>query len=60
MGMQGTHTAMKSGMLAAEAAFKALSSPSAHSAVDMSAYEEDLRKSWIVEELEAARNIRPG
>lgn len=53
--IKGTHTAMKSGMLAAEAAFEAINNESnipAH-------YEEKLKNSWVFEELTAARNIRP-
>ena len=52
---------MKSGMLAAEAAFEELSGSSADSMtpVDLSAYEESLKASWVWEELEKERNIRP-
>lgn len=58
---QGTHTAMKSGMLAAEAAFDALTSGAAAGApADLSAYEPALRESWICDELSRVRNIRPG
>jgi len=55
--IKGSHTAMKSGMLAAEAAFAALAedSPSA----DLSGYPAALRKSWAWRELKKARNIRP-
>ena len=58
--VQGTHTAMKSGMLAAEAAFNALSATESTSPADLSAYEEELKASWVWEELHAVRNIRPG
>ena len=59
--LQGTHTAMKSGMLAADAAFDALTAGAgAGAAVDLSAYEPALRESWVCEELEKVRNIRPG
>lgn len=61
---QGTHTAMKSGMLAAEAAFKALTDDTAASAAataaDMSTYGAEVKESWIWEELQQERNIRPG
>ena len=58
---QGTHTAMKSGMLAAEAAFDALTSASAGAdAVVLAAYEPALRESWVGDELSRVRNIRPG
>lgn len=58
---QGTHTAMKSGMLAAEAAFDALTDASAGAdPVDLAAYEPALRESWVGDELSRVRNIRPG
>lgn len=58
---QGTHTAMKSGMLAAEAAFTELTSTSEGSTApaDLAAYEDALKSSWVWEELERERNIRP-
>ncbi|XP_058094222.1 electron transfer flavoprotein-ubiquinone oxidoreductase, mitochondrial [Magnolia sinica] len=52
--IKGTHTAMKSGMLAAEAAFNAL-----QDGTDMDAYWDNLKRSWIWEELHKARNYRP-
>uniref|UniRef100_A0A0E0BCP7 Electron transfer flavoprotein-ubiquinone oxidoreductase n=1 Tax=Oryza glumipatula TaxID=40148 RepID=A0A0E0BCP7_9ORYZ len=52
--IKGTHTAMKSGMLAAEATFKTLVEGSS-----MELYLENLKKSWIWEELYRARNYRP-
>ncbi|CAA6656464.1 unnamed protein product [Spirodela intermedia] len=52
--IKGTHTAMKSGMLAAEASFKALNGEA-----DMETYWDSLKKSWIWEELYKARNYRP-
>ncbi|KAH7101308.1 hypothetical protein BKA62DRAFT_192897 [Auriculariales sp. MPI-PUGE-AT-0066] len=56
--IKGTHTAMKSGMVAAEAAFAALQSENAAPA-DMSQYEEDMKKSWVWKELKEVRNMRP-
>jgi electron-transferring-flavoprotein dehydrogenase len=53
--IKGTHTAMKSGMLAAEAAFTAL----AEEGQELSGYEEAIRNSWVWDELKAVRNIRP-
>lgn len=47
MSLQGTHTAMKSGMLAAEAAFNAMDSQPAGAPLDLSAYETNLRHSWV-------------
>ncbi|XP_020595713.1 electron transfer flavoprotein-ubiquinone oxidoreductase, mitochondrial isoform X2 [Phalaenopsis equestris] len=52
--IKGTHTAMKSGMLAAEAGFNVLVEDS-----QMETYWDSLKKSWIWEELYRARNYRP-
>ncbi|XP_058748899.1 electron transfer flavoprotein-ubiquinone oxidoreductase, mitochondrial [Vicia villosa] len=52
--IKGTHTAMKSGMLAAESAFGVF-----NKGLDMNAYWDALRNSWIWEELYKARNYRP-
>ena len=56
--VQGTHTAMKSGMLAAEAAFDALTGSSS-AAADLAAYEDSMQSSWVWEELTKERNVRP-
>jgi len=56
--IKGSHTAMKSGMVAAEAVFEALSAEAA-GAVEVSAYPEKLKASWLWQELYLARNIRP-
>jgi electron-transferring-flavoprotein dehydrogenase len=55
--IKGTHTAMKSAMLAAEAIADALAGdrPS-----EVTAYPEKLKASWVWPELHAVRNIRPG
>jgi electron-transferring-flavoprotein dehydrogenase len=55
--IKSTHTAMKSGMLAAEAI--------AEGTIDfgsetVSAYSEKLKNSWVWSELKKVRNIRPG
>ncbi|PNS94826.2 hypothetical protein POPTR_017G027500v4 [Populus trichocarpa] len=52
--IKGTHTAMKSGMLAAEAAFGSL-----REGTSLKSYWETLRSSWIWDELHQARNYRP-
>ena len=52
-----THTAIKSGMLAAEALIPALAG--ARPPV-VEGYETAFRQSWLAEELAASRNIRPG
>lgn len=62
--LQGTHTAMKTGMLAADAAFNALTGAAAQTAtsaaVDLSAFETEVKGSWVWQELQRCRNIRPG
>jgi len=55
--IKGTHTAMKSGMLAAEAAFTALQQDRTTS---LESYSSALQKSRIWSELKGVRNIRPG
>ncbi|KAK2590374.1 hypothetical protein QQS21_011950 [Conoideocrella luteorostrata] len=56
--VKGTHNAMKSGMLAAEAAWNALSG-SDDGTVFLYDYEDSLRKSSIWKELKEVRNMRP-
>ena len=55
--IKGTHTAMKSGMVAAETLFAALGegAPPAEPA----AYGDALRRSWVWTDLHVARNFRP-
>ncbi|MFO1037641.1 MAG: electron transfer flavoprotein-ubiquinone oxidoreductase [Geminicoccaceae bacterium] len=55
--IKGTHTAMKSGMVCAEAAFAALKDGAEKPSLD--AYPEMLKKSWLWPELYDVRNIRP-
>lgn len=53
---------MKSGMLAAESAFAALSTPAVEAgeaAADLSSYEQGVKDSWIWKELYEVRNVRP-
>ncbi|KAF2871983.1 electron transfer flavo protein-ubiquinone oxidoreductase-like protein [Massariosphaeria phaeospora] len=57
--VKGTHTAMRSGMLAAEAAWDALQSNSDGGTVFLYDYEEKLRNSTIWSELKQVRNMRP-
>lgn len=54
--IKGTHNAMKTGMIAAEAVAEALASDAP---ALLSAYPEALKKSWVWEELYRVRNIRP-
>lgn len=56
--VKGTHNAMKSGMLAAEAAWKGLSQEG-DGTVFLYDYEDKLRKSSIWKELKEVRNMRP-
>ena len=55
--IKGTHTAMKSGMLAAEAVFEVLTS--ANPVVEPASYAEKIEASWLWAELYKVRNIRP-
>ena len=55
--IKGTHTAMKSGMAAAEAIAPQLAGDRAPV---LDAYEQGIRASWAWEELQSVRNIRPG
>ena len=55
--IKGTHTAMKSGMVAAEAVDAVLGRD--QPAV-LESYPEMLKQSWLWEELHGVRNIRPG
>ncbi|HEX9449711.1 MAG TPA: electron transfer flavoprotein-ubiquinone oxidoreductase, partial [Dongiaceae bacterium] len=58
--IKGTHTAMKSGMLAAESVFDALvSGAMAEKPIEITAYPEKLKQSWLWDELYKVRNIRP-
>src|SRR3954469_26074261 len=52
--IKGSHTAMKSGMLAAEAAFEAISAEREGDELDI--YETNLRSSWVAKELKTVRN----
>ncbi len=55
--IKGTHTAMKTGMLAAETAFEALGGGED---ATLEGYEAAFRNSWAHDELYRVRNIRPG
>ena len=55
--IKGSHTAMKSGMLAGEAVFESLTSGAEDQVV--SKYVQAIKKSWIWDELYRVRNIRP-
>ena len=55
--IKGTHTAMKSAILAAEAAFEAISND--RSGDRLEAYPQALRSSWVDKELRLVRNAQP-
>jgi electron-transferring-flavoprotein dehydrogenase len=54
--IKGTHTSMKTGMLAAETVIEALAQ--GHLS-ELTGYPAALRESWVWEELDRVRNIRP-
>ncbi|MFN9390086.1 MAG: electron transfer flavoprotein-ubiquinone oxidoreductase [Betaproteobacteria bacterium] len=55
--IKGTHTAMKSGMTAAEALFGHLTA--AEAGTEVATYPDRLRTTWLWDELHRVRNIRP-
>jgi len=55
--IKGSHTAMKSGMMAAESVFEAIQAGRSGDALD--SYTQRFSESWIYEELRQARNFRP-
>lgn len=62
--IKGSHMAMKSGMLAADAVFDALRGPAAAAratadGLEVARYDADVRASWVGAELRAVRNYHP-
>ena len=63
--IKGTHTAMKSGMLAADAVADALApaagagASSGGAGLELTAYQAALERSWVWEELRGVRNYHP-
>lgn len=55
--IKGNHTAMKSGMLAAESIFSALQADQAHT--DLVEHQERFKASWLYDELYRSRNFGP-
>ena len=55
--IKGSHAAIKSGMLAAEAAFDALAAERERDELD--AFPESFKSSWLYEELHKTRNFKP-
>jgi electron-transferring-flavoprotein dehydrogenase len=55
--IKGSHNAMKTGMLAAEAAFAAVQD--GREGDELTAYEEAYRGSWVYEDLARVKNVKP-
>ena len=55
--IKGSHNAMKTGMMAAEAAFDALQA--GREGDDLSTYEDKYRASWVYQDLKKVRNVKP-
>jgi electron-transferring-flavoprotein dehydrogenase len=55
--IKGSHNAMKTGMMAAEAAFAALNEGRAGD--ELIGYEEAYKKSWVYEDLKRVKNVKP-
>ena len=55
--IKGSHTAMKSGMLAAEAVAGAIADGREHT--ELMEYDAALRSSWVADELKKVRNVQP-
>jgi electron-transferring-flavoprotein dehydrogenase len=58
--IKGSHTAMKTGMLAAETIFAALTQTGGAADAELGRYEERVRASWVWDELTRGRNFSPG
>ncbi len=58
--IKGSHTAMKTGMLAAEAIFAALALEGAAADAELARYAERVRASWVWDELHRGRNFSAG
>jgi electron-transferring-flavoprotein dehydrogenase len=56
--IKGSHNAMKTGMLGAEAAFAALQANRAHD--ELASYPEAFARSWVYQDLHRVRNVKPG
>ena len=52
--IKGSHTAMKSGIIAAEVINNHIKNNT-----DLSTYETEFKNSWIYDELKQARNVKP-
>ena len=57
--IKGTHTAMKSGMVAAETLFEVLRQEDHAGGADLTDYEDAFERSWAYQELYGSRNFGP-
>lgn len=57
--IKGNHTAMKSGMVAAESLYPLLTASQEYGQ-ECTAYSDNIKNSWVWGELKSVRNIRPG
>lgn len=55
--IKGAHTAIKTGMLAAESVYKALAA--GEDSAELSDYEDNVKASWVYKELHRGRNFGP-
>ena len=58
--IKGIHTAIESGIIAAKICFPQLFSDTKQSSLELTAYTEAIKNSWVGKELYQVRNIRPG
>lgn len=57
--IKGNHTAMKSGMIAAETIFDAITESPESPAAELSAFTDNFKNSWVYDELYRSRNFGP-
>lgn len=57
--IKGNHTAMKSGMIAAEAIFEELSANAESAGKELTSFTEKYKSSWLYDELYRSRNFGP-
>lgn len=55
--IKGNHTAMKSGLIAADTIFEAINNDQSHT--DLTQYEDNFKNSWLYKELYSSRNFGP-
>lgn len=58
--IKGSHTAMESGMIAAEACFESLKQSAINKPIEIISYQDKINTSCLAKELYAVRNVRPG